>query len=413
MPGTLGVEQPLRLEFRVRTTVPLGRIAGVRIGLHWSVAGIVLLVAVGLAAYQLPTVFPGYSALAYAVSGAVAALLLMLSLLLHELAHAIIARRNGVPVGGITLWLLGGVARLQDEARSPGAEFRIAVVGPATSALLAVVFGGATWAAVQLGSGRLVAAVLLYLAVLNVVLAVFNLVPAAPLDGGRVLRAGLWRWTGDRTRASVGSARAGQGLGALLVIAGVVRAFTSGADGIWWVLIGMFVLTVAGAERRQAKLGESLRGVRVVEAMSADVPVVEPELTVHEFLRERVFEHGPASFVVGDRAAPLGVLGVRRARAVRRRARSSTALRRIATPLQEAGTASPEEPLAAVLPRLAGTERVLVFDGPRLVGSITPADLDRAAGSAGSGAAPGSAGRSPVAEDDSPPPPDWWYPGRG
>lgn len=395
------------------TTVPLGRIAGVRIGLHWSVAGIMLLVAVGLAAYQLPMVFPGFSALAYAVSGAGAAIALMLSLLAHELAHAIIARRNGVPVGGITLWLLGGVARLQDEARTPGAEFRIAVVGPATSALLAVVFSGVTWVAVQLGSGRLVAAVLLYLAVLNAALAVFNLVPAAPLDGGRVLRAALWRWTGDRTRASVWSARAGRGLGGALVVAGLVRAFTSGVDGIWWVLIGMFVLTVAGAEQRQAKLGESLRDIRVDEAMNPDVPVAEPELTVDAFLRERVFEHGPASFLVGDRAAPLGVLGVRRARAIRRRARATTTLGRIATPLGEVGKASPDEPLSAVLPRLAGGDRVLVFDGHALTGSITPTDLDRAAGFPAAGGAPGSTGRSPAVEDDTPPPTDWWYPGRG
>lgn len=393
------------------TTVPLGRIAGVRIGLHWSVAGIVLLVAVGLAAYQLPAVFPGHSAVAYALGGAGAAVLLLLSLLAHELAHAIVARRNGVPVGGITLWLLGGVAQLRDEASTPGADFRIAAVGPGTSALLGVLFAGVTWAAIGLGSGRLVAAVLLYLALLNVVLAVFNLVPAAPLDGGRVLRAALWRWTGDRARASVWSARAGRVLGGGLMIAGLVRAFTSGADGIWWVLIGMFVLTVAGAEQRRAQLGESLTGIRVGEAMDPGVPVVEPELTVDEFLRERVFEHGPASFVVGDRAAPLGLLGVRRARAVRRGARTTTALRRIATPLDETGAASPDEPLSAVLPRLAGAERVLVFDGDRLVGSITPTDLERAAGSSPPRGAPGPGGSSPGSTD--PPPPGWWYPGRG
>ncbi|MBE9375966.1 site-2 protease family protein [Saccharopolyspora sp. HNM0983] len=396
----------------MRATVPLGRIAGVRVGLHWSVAGIMLLVAVGLAAYQLPAVFPGHSAPGYALSGVLAAVLLMLSLLGHELAHAIVARRNGVRVAGITLWLLGGVARLQDEARTPGAEFRIAVVGPAVSALLGVVFGGAAWAAIQVGAGRLAAAVLLYLAVLNVALAVFNLVPAAPLDGGRVLRAGLWRWTRDRTTASVWSARAGQGLGGLLVAAGVVRAFTSGVDGVWWVLIGMFVLTIAGGEQRQARLGEKLAGIRVAEAMDRDVPTVDAGLTVDRFLRERVFERGPASFAVSNGNELLGVVGVRRARAVPQRARSTTTLARIATPLPEVGTAAPDEPLSAVMPRLAGAdERVLVFDGAVLAGSITPAELDRAAGFTGPQATSGPS--TPPPEDDRPPPPDWWYPGRG
>ncbi|MFD0487655.1 site-2 protease family protein [Saccharopolyspora spinosporotrichia] len=161
-------------------TIPPGRIAGVRVGLHWSVAGIVVVVAAGLAAYQLPAVYPGHSRIAYAVAGVAASGLLVCSLLGHELAHAVVARRNGVAVEGITLWLLGGVARLRDEARSPGADLRIATVGPTASAALAVAFGALAWTSNLAGAGELVIAVLGYLALLNVLLALFNLLPAAP-----------------------------------------------------------------------------------------------------------------------------------------------------------------------------------------------------------------------------------------
>lgn len=211
-------------------TIALGRVAGLRVGLHWSVVGIVVLVVVGLAGYTLPLLYPGHSAVGYVLSGVAAAVLLVASLLAHEVSHAVVARRNGVAVDGITLWLLGGVARLRGEAGSPGAELVIAVVGPAASLVLAVLFGVAWWVA-DLMTAELVAAVLGYLALLNLVIAVFNMVPAAPLDGGRVLRAVLWRLGGDRYKAAVWSARAGRGLGFVLVALGFVELLARGVGG--------------------------------------------------------------------------------------------------------------------------------------------------------------------------------------
>jgi Zn-dependent protease len=175
----------------VRETFSLGRIAGIRIGVNISVLVIVLIIAGGLALGRFPLVLPGRSTLSYVLAGVVAAVAFLASLLAHELAHALVARRNGIEVEGITLWLLGGVARLKGGARGPGAEFRVAGVGPLTSLVLGVVFGGCAMLATAAGAGGLPVAVLAYLAGINVLLAVFNLVPAAPLDGGRLLRAAV------------------------------------------------------------------------------------------------------------------------------------------------------------------------------------------------------------------------------
>ncbi|MCI2417982.1 site-2 protease family protein [Saccharopolyspora sp. K220] len=394
-------------------TVPLGRIAGVRVGMHWSVVGIVVVVAVGLAGYQLPAVFPGHSPVSYVLAGLAAAVLLLGSLLGHELAHAVVARRNGVAVEGITLWLLGGVARLRDEARSPGADLRIAVVGPAASAVLAVLFGALAWIAYLAGLRGLVVAVLVYLAMLNVVLAVFNLLPAAPLDGGRVLRAALWRWRGDRYQAAVWSARAGLGLGYLLVLAGFVQLIRQSTEGLWWILLGLFIVSVAAAEERQARTSATLAGIRVRDVMSHPVETADGQLTVEQFLPEVALHRHHASFPILDRAGAVeGLITLRGMRAVAQQRRATTALREIATPADRIPTADPDEPLASVLPRLhAATDgRLLVFAANHLVGIISPSDISRTVAEHGLPA--DLSASSDPGRDGAEPPPHWWYPGQ-
>ena len=177
------------------STVRLGRIAGVAVGVHRSVLAIVVLVVAGLSAH-LPRIVPGYPWGAYLLAAVVAVALFVASLLAHEMAHAIVAQRNGVEVDGITLWLLGGIARLRGEAPTPGVDFRISVIGPVTSLVVAGVFGAAAWLAELADLNGLVVAVPSYLAAINVVLAIFNTIPAAPLDGGRILRAAVWAWQG-------------------------------------------------------------------------------------------------------------------------------------------------------------------------------------------------------------------------
>jgi Zn-dependent protease len=261
----------------VRPSIPLGRIAGIKVGINASVFLIVVILVGGLTTGQLPAAFPDRSITAYVIAAIIAAVLFLASLLAHELAHSLVARRNGIEVESIVLWLLGGVAQLRGEARTPGADFRIAIVGPLTSLGLAIGFGLATAGLGLLGVTGLPTGVLAYLAATNAMLAVFNLIPAAPLDGGRVLRAALWRWRGERHTAAVNAARAGRFLGVLLIALGVVQVATSyGLGGVWLALIGWFVVSAATAEKKQARLDGQADGATVAPS-GADPTSLPPD----------------------------------------------------------------------------------------------------------------------------------------
>src|ERR671933_846508 len=207
----------------MRQTIRLGRVAGIPVGLSGGALVLLVLLAAAIAYGQLPAVEPGRGWPVYAVAGLVGAALFLACVLVHELAHVVVAKAAGVHVESVTLWLLGGVAQLRDEPRSPGAEFAIAVVGPLTSLALGGGFGAVAALLSALGADRLAVGVAAYLAAVNLLLALFNLVPAAPLDGGRVLRAAVWRWTGDRVRAGVVASRAGRIFGLVLIAIGLVQ----------------------------------------------------------------------------------------------------------------------------------------------------------------------------------------------
>lgn len=360
-------------------TLRLGRIAGVRVGANWSVLVIFLLIAVGLAAGRFPQRFPDASTGAYAAAGLIAAVVFLASLLAHEVSHAVVARRNGVGVEGITLWMFGGVANLRGEAGDPGADLRIAGVGPLVSVVLGVAFFALALALTALGTTGLVVGVLTWLGVINIALAVFNLVPAAPLDGGRILRGALWRWHGDRLRAAVTATRAGQVFGFVLVGLGLLQIVAvPGFAGLWLMLIGWFIVAAAGAERRQTTVRARLADVPARDVMSTE-PIAAPgSLSLDEFVDEYVFHHNFSSFPLlqdGDR--PFGLVTLDRVRGVPRDAWASTRVGDVACSGEDLATAGPDEPLADILERMSGCAdgRVLVVDDGRLVGMITPADV--------------------------------------
>ncbi len=217
-----------------------------------------------------------------------------------------VARRNGVDVESIVLWLLGGAAQLRSEPTTPRADFRIAVVGPLTSLVLAVGFGAVGMIASLLGAEGLPIGVLAYLAGTNLLLAIFNLLPAAPLDGGRVLRAALWRWRGDREQASVAAARAGQVFGFVLIGLGLLQVLAAGGiGGLWLALIGWFLVNAATAEEQQARLSSRLSGVRVGDVMSGPPVVADGSLTLDEFIDRLAMTHRFSSYPPGrPRRAP-------------------------------------------------------------------------------------------------------------
>lgn len=359
----------------------LGRIAGVRVGVNISVVVILGIIAVGLAVGRFPLVLPGRSPAAYLAAGLVAAAAFLASLLAHELAHAVVARRNGVEVEGITLWLLGGVAKLKGESPSPGADFRIAGAGPLTSVVLAGLFGLASLAARAIGLGGLPVEVLNYLAVINLVLAVFNLLPAAPLDGGRLLRAYLWHRRGDAASAAMTAARAGRAFGFGLIALGFLQLVSgNGLGGLWLALIGLFIVNAATAEEQHAGMSRRLGNLRVDAVMSAPARTAGPEETVERFLHEVALVERFSTYPLVDAAGSLvGLVTLNRLRTVPAPARPTTRLRDVSCPLAEIALARPDERLAAVVPRLAGSPdgRAIVVDEGRVLGVVSPSDVAR------------------------------------
>ncbi|MGQ5574306.1 site-2 protease family protein [Streptomyces sp. ECR3.8] len=364
----------------MRATFVLGRIAGVRVGVHWSVLFIFGLIAFGLSQGRLPETYPGSAWAVYWAAGLVTAVIFFASLLAHELAHALVARRNGVEVDDIVLWLLGGAARLRSEASSPGAELRIAGIGPLVSLLLGGLFALATWLLDLASVSRVVVEMAAWLAGINVLLAVFNALPAAPLDGGRLLRAFLWWRTGDRLRATAGATAAGRVFGWLLVGLGMVAFLRTGSfGGLWLALIGWFLITAATAEGRQAQLRGELAGVPVRDAMTPEPLTVPAATTVADFLTGARYRYRHSAFPVTEDEAPVGLVTLDSARKVPRDEAHAVSVRDVMVPLSQTTVVEPDSPLADLLPRMEpGAEhRVLVVDQGRLAGIVSLSDVSR------------------------------------
>lgn len=365
----------------MRASFRLGRIAGVPVGVNWSVLVIFLLIAWGLSANQFPRAYPDEPVAAYVLAGLAAAVVFFLGLLAHEVSHAIVAKRNGLAVQGITLWLFGGVAELKGEAKDPGAELRISGVGPLVSLLIGLFFGAIAILLVLAGQDGLLLGVMAWLAGINVLLAVFNVLPAAPLDGGRLLRAAVWKATGDRTKASVVAARAGWVLGALLIGLGLWQFLAGvGFGGLWLALIGWFLIGAAGMEERQARLGSALRGIRVADVMTPQPQTASGEMTVADFVDHYLFAYRHSALPLTEEGRPVGLVTLDRVRGIPADRRAATTLGEVSCRADELVLASPDEQLNDLLPRLneCADGRALVVTEGRLVGIVSPSDISRA-----------------------------------
>ncbi|MFB6437924.1 site-2 protease family protein [Streptomyces sp. NPDC056411] len=358
----------------------VGQVVGVPLRMHWSVPLLVGLFAFGLGRQALPVWTPGRSSAVYALAGVVGAALLTGSLLLHEAAHAATARRKQIPVEDVTLWALGGITRM-GRPQSAGAAFAVAVSGPLTSLFLGgAVLGAGLGLARLAGWAEIPAVVLVWLGWANLFLGVFNLLPAAPLDGGRVVLA-LWWWrTGDRERAELVASRSGQVMGVLLVAVGWISVLRGSPGGLWIVFVGLFIMVVAGAERRRASLRTSLRGVRVADAMTSPVVTGADWLTVRRFIDEVALPaHHSALPLLDFEGRPSGLVQLSRLASVPGPSRETLRVREAATPLSQCAVAAPDELLSDALDRLTlrSGPRLLVVDAGRLVGIVTGTDVSR------------------------------------
>jgi len=365
----------------MRETVRFGKVAGISVGAHWSVLVVLLLVAEGMAMVVLPELVPGHSPVAYWLAGLLAALIFLGSLLAHELAHALVARTYGLPVQRITLWMLGGVSLLGGEPPTPRADLRVALAGPLASVAVAVGSAVLAMAGQVLGAPDLAVATAAWLATMNAVLAVFNLLPGAPLDGGRVLRAFLWRRFGDRDRAEIAAARSGRFLGYLLGFVGLLEVFAGDATGLWLILLGYFLVMAATAEGMAASTRSVLAGETVEAAMQPDPVVGYDWMTIDQFVAQVAGHSRQLVFPVVDAdRRPTGAVTLRSLSEIQQHLRASTRLAAVQEPVATLSVVGPQEPLADLVARLP-TERdavALVVDAERLVGVVTAADATRA-----------------------------------
>lgn len=361
--------------------VSVGRIAGIPLRLDWSLAVIFWLLTWGLATSAFPELAPGSSTLTYWIAGALTAACFLISLLAHEISHSVVARRYGIEVESITLWLFGGVSSLHGEATTPDADFRIAVVGPLTSLGIGVgagALGALLWVA---GAPDLIVTVMVWLGSINGMLALFNLAPAAPLDGGRILRAWLWKRRGDRLSAAVSATRAGRVFGYVLIGLGLVEfASGFGIGGLWLVFLGWFVITAANHEEYATRVTSELAGIAVRDVMTPE-PVTAPAyLTVEEMLDQFVLRHRCSAFPLTSRDGHVvGLVTLSRLKHVPPAKRTSTLVGEVAWSVDEIPTSMPEEMLVDLVSRLGeeGDGRALVFSDGRLVGIVTPTDVSR------------------------------------
>jgi Zn-dependent protease/CBS domain-containing protein len=362
--------------------VRLGRIAGVEVAASWSLLVILGLITWGLGGGVLPSAAPDAPAAAVWVTAAVTAVVFLACLLAHEVAHTLVARAAGMQVDGIVLWMFGGMSRLKSDAPDARTEQRVAIAGPLTSAVLAVVVTALALLADVAGAPDVIVAAVGWLGLVNGLLAVFNLLPAYPLDGGRVLKAAVWRRTGDRRRATAVAAATGVRFGyALMVVGGLAALAGAGFSGVWLALLGWIVLNAARAESAGGELRGLLGDACVDDVMTPDPVTVPPDLTVETLVRDYVGEYRCSAFpVVAHDRSPLGLVTLSRLRDVPGHLRAVTTVGQVAAPLSRVVTTRPDEPVIELLTRLSpgNGSRALVLDRGVVVGIVTASDLDRA-----------------------------------
>lgn len=360
------------------STFRLGRIAGVEIGFHWSWLIVVALITWSLAVGVFPTTNPGLSDTTYLAMSAVAVPLFFATLLLHELGHAVTARREGMGIDGITLWVFGGVARFEGRFPSAGAEFRIAIAGPLVTLVIGTVLLGF---AILVPLPAAVDGTLHWLGYINLVLLVFNLMPAFPLDGGRVLRAALWQRSGDYGEATRTAAGLGRGFGQMLVIGGLLLAISGAViGGFWFVFIGWFVIAAAEAEKAEASARAALAGMRVTDAMVRSPVTVDTTLALDAFIDDVFLDHRYTAYPVLDRGRPAGLITFRDAAATDRAVWPTETVGAHRHHLRDVLVVHPGQPLDDVWPDLVThpLRRALVIDDDgALAGLLSSTDVTR------------------------------------
>ena len=361
-------------------SVRLGKIMGIPVRIHYTLWVVFVLIAWSLADGYMPRQYPGQSTVTYWTIGIASAIILFASVLVHELSHSYIAKKNGLPIARITLFFFGGVSEMTEEPQDPGLEVRMAAAGPLMSFLIAGVLGASWYLARVAGLPIVVIATVGYGALINAILGAFNLLPAFPLDGGRVFRGSLWGRSKNLVKSTKTATRVSEALSLLMMLGGFVAIILGDfVDGIWIVVLGWFIKSGAETSLRQTLLVETLAGVTIGDIMSREVLTVPPEITVQQLISDYLLARPHEGYPVMRDGQLLGVVTLASARAIPKDQRDTVTVAQAMVPLDRAPVFPSTISALDALQKMARARfgLALVTEGGRLLGIVSRGDLMR------------------------------------
>ena len=358
--------------------IKLFKILGIQISLDYTWFIVFGLVAWSLAHGYFPLIISGLGTFTYILVGIISAVLLFVCVLIHELSHSYTSNKLGLDIKEITLFIFGGVARLTKEPDDPVTELKVAVAGPAASIALAAIF----WVLMQIADifsiYPVLSAIFEYLAMINMVLVIFNMIPGFPLDGGRVLRSLWWKKTGDLQKATQIASRVGKGFAALLIGFGFFQIFLGNfIGGLWMIFIGMFLQQTADSSYRQLLVKKTLERIKVGDAMTRNVVTIAEDSTLTTVVEKYFFGYHFVGFPVSSDGRITGMLTLNNVRLVPKEKWDTTLVRDVINKISPDAILSPEDNAMDALSRMIDldTGRVLVMDDDKLIGIITRRDI--------------------------------------
>ncbi len=348
----------------------------VRVDISWLI--IVILISWTLAQNLFPHYYENLSSGTYVIMGILGSLGLFLSIILHEMSHSLVARRFGLPIKGITLFIFGGVAEMKDEPENAKSEFFMAIAGPLASIIIGIFLLGMYLLISDSGMSKIFIGVVHYLWMINFILAGFNLIPAFPLDGGRVLRSVLWAWKGKLGWATRIASAFGSGFGFVLIFLGIL-SFLRGnlIGGLWWFLIGLFIRNASKLSYRRVLVRNLLQGEKIRNFMTKDVVTVNSSISVQELVDNYIYKHHFKLFPVVDKGELKGCVTTKEVKKIPREQWPETTVARILESCSKPTTIHPDQDTmdALSLIRKSDNSRLMVLDKGRLVGIIALKDI--------------------------------------
>ena len=366
---------------RIVMSLNMGKIFGVKIKIHYTWLIIFFLITWSLAVSYMPLQFPGLSDIIYWIIGSISAISLFVSVLVHELAHSYVALKQGIEVPSITLFLFGGVSEIAEEPKSPNDEAKMALVGPLSSFVISALFVLLWFVAVTLDLGPFIIAPFSYIAIINALLGGFNILPAFPLDGGRVLRAVLWKWKNNLIVATKLSTKISEAIAYIMIGTGFIMTFYfSLFTGLWIVFIGWFLKNGSEASLKQTLISQALSDVKVKEIMNSQVVTISSTTTISDAFEQYFANYTHGGFPVTKNEKIDGIITFGDLKNITKEKMQSTLVSDVMTPREKLIWVSPDEPAVEAILKLSKNNigRLPVLKEDKLVGIITRSDLMKA-----------------------------------